>query len=94
MTKLRVHFRVDAGVEVEGDFFEEADAAERGNGDTEWYCVDFGGGSQAAGKRLGTGGQEGGEESENEWERLCRMKEFSFGEWLQVRRRRRGNLPG
>lgn len=74
MTELRVHLRVDARVEDEGDFFKEANAAEGRNGDTEWYSVDFGGGSQAAREGLGIGGEGGGEESENERERLCRMK--------------------
>lgn len=40
-----------------------------GEGDTEWHSVDFGGGSEAAGEGLG-GGWRGGEESEDEGERL------------------------
>lgn len=71
---MRVHFCVDARVEAEGDFFEEANAAKGKNGDTEWHSVDFSASSEAAGKALGTGGKGGDEESENERERLCRMK--------------------
>lgn len=66
---MRVHFCVDAGVKAEWDFFEEANAAEGGNGNTEWHSVDFDGGSQAAGEGLG-GGEGGGKESEDEGERL------------------------
>lgn len=70
---MRVYLCVDAGVEAEGDFFDEANATEGGNGDTEWHSVDFGGGSQAAGEGLG-GGEGSGEESEEEGERLgCRV---------------------
>lgn len=70
---MRVYRRVDAGVEVEGYFLEEANATDRGNGDTEWHSVDFGSGSQAAAEGLG-GGEGGGEKSEEEGERLgCRV---------------------
>lgn len=77
MTELRIHFCVDARVEAEGDFFEEANAAEGGNGDAEWHSVYFGGGSQAAGEGLGVGGEGGGEESENERESLCKDEGIS-----------------
>lgn len=67
---MRVDLCVDAGVDGQGDFLEEADAAEGGHGDAEWYGVDFGGGGQAAGEGLGGGEGGGEEEGEEEGKRL------------------------